>query len=160
MLYGKPREEFRLLNMIHPIELYSRGIWCITNDGDLFLGSLNNFKKFLCSQVNNSIGDTNDSLLALSSLLYMYYIYIYPFYLSRRLRQIPVLRIETCTSFLYEAPRGFRFISDKETHIRTTSQEFDSSDLIGYLKGRSEMTSVLDVVRPCVAYRRRAVLQD
>lgn len=44
-------------------------------------------------------------------------------------------------SNLHEAPRGFRFIGDKETHIRTTSQEFDSSDFIGYLKGRSEMTS-------------------
>lgn len=59
------------------------GIWCgaTCNDGDLFLGSLNNFKKCLCSQVYNSIGDINDILLALSPLLYINCtMYIYPLF--------------------------------------------------------------------------------
>lgn len=59
-----------------------------------------------------------------------------PFFLQRILHQIPVLRIEST-----RGTSGIRFIGDKETHIRTTSQEFDSSDFIGYLKARSEMTS-------------------
>lgn len=65
------------------------------------------------------------------------YVYIPPFFSSAY-----CIKSLCWESNLHEAPRGFRFIGDKETHIRTTSQEFDSSDFIGYLKGRSEMTSL------------------
>lgn len=52
---------------------------------------------------------------------------------------------------LYETPRNLlcRFVGDKETHVRTTSQDFDNSNFIGYSKGRSEITSyemLLDLV--------------
>lgn len=51
--------------------------------------------------------------------------------------------------FLYEAPRGFSFIDDKEIYIWNTSKDFDSSDFIGCMKDRSEMTPyrmLLDLV--------------
>lgn len=51
--------------------------------------------------------------------------------------------------FVYYMRPLWKFIGDKETHIQTTHQDFDSSDFIGHLKSPSEMTPcgmLLDLV--------------
>lgn len=62
------------------------------------------------------------------------------YYISSRSATIIQTYNRHILCFLLEAPQAFRFIGDKETRARPTSQCFDSSDFIGYLKGRSEMT--------------------
>lgn len=62
------------------------------------------------------------------------------YYISSRSATIIQTYNRHILCFLLEAPQAFRFIGDKETRARPTSQCFDNSDFIGYLKVRSEMT--------------------
>lgn len=53
-----------------------------------------------------------------------------------------------------ETSQAFRFISDKETHIQTTSQDFVRDKFYWFI----ERSLVLDIVGSCLAYGRGVIL--
>lgn len=58
------------------------------------------------------------------------------------------------TLFTKETSQAFRFISDKETHIQTTSQDFVRDKFYWFI----ERSLVLDIVGSCLAYGRGVIL--